>query len=173
MITATGSAVGMMRGVPCVLGASLGMALVLLGTALGIGQVVVGYPRLIMLINGTGAAFLLYMAIKVAIAGAPARSAAGEPVGFFGATLFQWVNPKGWLVAVAATSTFFVRGTSGSVGEAVVFAALFMVVAVPSGLAWLVLGAGLRHLMRNARAARILNGAMGSALAASVVMMLW
>ena len=45
MITATGSAAGIVRGLPCVVGAAAGMAALLFTAALGLGQVILGHPE--------------------------------------------------------------------------------------------------------------------------------
>jgi threonine/homoserine/homoserine lactone efflux protein len=171
MITATGSAVGVWRGLPCVLGASFGMASLLFCTALGMGQLVLGHPLLLTAMNLLGAAFLLWLAWKIATAGPASEAAEAEPVGFFAAALFQWANPKGWMVAVGAASTYLQVAPGSQITQATAFGALFFLAAFPSGLAWLVLGALLQTALRNERTARIFNRVMGLALAASVLMM--
>ena len=173
MITATGSAAGMVRGLPCVVGAATGMAALLFTAALGLGQLILGHPEILRVMNWCGAAFLLWLAWKIARAGSAGEPTATRPVGFFGATFFQWVNPKGWLVAVGAASTYLQPDTSSQVLQALVMALLFFTVAFPSGLAWLVLGASMQGLLRNERHTRVFNIAMALALAASVVMILW
>ena len=102
MITATGSAAGIVRGLPSVVGAAAGMASLLFTAALGLGQLILGYPEILRVMNWCGAFFLLWLAWKFANAGRASESGATKPVGFFGAAFFQWVNPKGWLVAVGA-----------------------------------------------------------------------
>jgi threonine/homoserine/homoserine lactone efflux protein len=94
-------------------------------------------------------------------------------VGFIGAAFFQWVNPKGWLVAVGAASTYLQPHTGSQVLQALVLALLFFTVAFPSGLVWLVLGASMQGLLRNGRHARMFNSVMALALAASVMMIFW
>src|SRR5262245_17544362 len=82
MITTTGSAVGIVRGLPCVLGASLGMALLLLCAALGLGQLVLDQPMLLKAINWSGAAVLLWLAWRIATAGPASDTGEATPVGF-------------------------------------------------------------------------------------------
>jgi threonine/homoserine/homoserine lactone efflux protein len=173
MITATGSAAGIVRGLPCALGAAAGMASLLFTAALGLGQLILGHPDILRAMNWCGAAFLLWLAWKIARAGSAGEASATKPVGFFGAAFFQWVNPKGWLVAVGAASTYLQPDTGSQVLQALVLALLFFTVAFPSGLAWLVLGASMQGLLRNERTARIFNIAMALALAASVAIILW
>ena len=172
MITAAGSAVGVVRGLPCVLGASIGMASLLFCAALGLGQLVLGHPLILRAMNLCGAAFLLWLAWRIATAGRPSEPDAASPVGFVGAALFQWANPKGWLVAVGAAGTYLQGAADNPSAQAATFAALFFAAAFPSGLAWLALGALLQGALRDARKARAFNIVMGIALAASVVMMI-
>ena len=92
---------------------------------------------------------------------------------FFGAAFFQWINPKGWLVAVGAASTYLQPDAGSQLLQAMVFAGLFFCVALPSGFVWLVLGASMHGLLRDERSARIFNTVMALALAASVAMIFW
>lgn len=153
MIAATGSAVGIMRGLPCVLGASLGMGLLLFCTALGLGQIVLDQPMILRAMNWCGAAVLLWLAWRIATVSRASDRNGATPVGFLGAALFQGVNPKGWLVAVAAAATY-VRGVADNpVIQAAALGMLFLAAALPSGLVWLVRGALLRQMLREERTA--------------------
>ncbi len=129
MITATGSAAGIARGLPCALGAAAGMASLLFTAALGLGQLFLGHPEILRAMNWCGAAFLLWLAWKIAWAGRTGESSATKPVGLIGAAFFQWVNPKGWLVAVGAASTYLQPDTGSQVLQAIVLALLFFTVA--------------------------------------------
>ena len=86
---------------------------------------------------------------------------------------FQWVNPKGWLIGVAAIATFLDRRAGGALGQAAILAILFMLVALPSCLPWLAFGAALQRFLRTPRARRVLNGGMAALLAASTILLLW
>jgi threonine/homoserine/homoserine lactone efflux protein len=172
MVTATGSAVGFRRGLPCALGAACGMGLLLAGASLGLGRLVLGEPLIVKIMNGCGAAFLLWLAWR--IFRAPPLSGPGnlEPVGFAGAALFQWANPKGWLVAVGAAGAFAQGEGSDPLLHALASGVLFFLAALPSGLLWLGLGAAMHGLLRDERNARVFNGLMAAALAASVALIL-
>lgn len=171
MITATGAKAGFRRGLPCALGAAAGMGSLLFASALGLGQLVIGYPAVLRAMNFAGAAFLLWLAWKIATSGASAGSDEAEPLGFLGAAAFQWMNPKGWLVAVSAAGTYLQTAADSAFAQAAAFGGLFFCAALPSGLLWLGLGAMLQSLLADQRKARLFNMAMGLALAASVVLM--
>jgi threonine/homoserine/homoserine lactone efflux protein len=171
MIVATAAASGLRGGLPCVLGASAGMGTLLLCSALGLGQLIVAQPTLLRALNWGGAAFLLWLAWKIANAGRVADMRAAKPVGFIGAAAFQWINPKGWLVAVSAAATYLQAVSDNPLSQAVAFGGLFFAAALPSGLVWLALGASVHALLRDDRSARMFNIIMGVALAISVVIM--
>ncbi|KJS17736.1 MAG: hypothetical protein VR78_05725 [Hoeflea sp. BRH_c9] len=172
IIAATGSSVGMWRGLPCAIGCVCGMATLMFSAALGLGQLIAVYGGIVTMMNWGGAAFLLWLAWKIASADPDASGQAAKPVGFITGALFQWVNPKGWLVAVGAVSTFLQAGAPNQTLQAVQFGGLFFCAALPASLVWLGMGSMMQRLLKDRRAARIFNLAMGAALAGSVAMFL-
>jgi threonine/homoserine/homoserine lactone efflux protein len=170
MIASTGSAVGFRRGLPCAAGAALGMASLIGAAALGLGHVVTAVPALLTGLKFAGAAFLLWLAAAIWRAGGQvdgqARAASAVE-----AALFQWLNPKGWLVAASAGGLYLPPGASPFTGASLL-AVLFFAAALPSGLVWLGLGAGLKRMLRDPRAARVFNRTMALTLAGSVVLIL-
>lgn len=172
MITATGAAVGISRGLACVLGAALGMASLIFASQLGVGSLVTGHPVILTALNWCGAALLLWMSWKIATAGTASGGVTPRPVGFPAAAIFQWLNPKGWLVAVSAAGAYSRPPSESLLFDALAFAVLFFIAAFPSGLVWLAFGAVMRRLLADPAKARIFNIAMGLLLAASVLMIL-
>jgi threonine/homoserine/homoserine lactone efflux protein len=173
MLTAAGAIGGVVRGLPCLFGVSAGMGSMIFAVAMGLGQLVLGQGNALAILNWVGAAFLLWLAWKIATAPPAVESSAARPVGFVEAAALQWVNPKAWLVSSSAASTYLQVGAQSPVLQSAWMAALFMAAALPSGFVWLLFGAALQRLLRSARAARIVNVAMGLALAGSVVFILW
>lgn len=172
MITATGAAVGISRGLTCVLGAAVGMASLIFASQLGVGSLVTGRPAILAALNWCGAALLLWMSWKIATAGTASGEVTPKPVSFLGAAIFQWLNPKGWLVAVSAAGAYSQPTSEGLLFDALAFAVLFFIAAFPSGLVWLAFGAVVRRFLGDPAKARIFNIAMGLLLAASVLMIL-
>jgi threonine/homoserine/homoserine lactone efflux protein len=169
MLTAAGARAGVRRGLPCLLGVAAGMGTMMFAVPLGLGSLVLTRPRLLAVLQAAGAAVLLWLAWRIATSGGPADAAgAGAPVGFLGAALFQWTNPKSWLVAAGAAGAYLRPEGAGPVGQAAALAGLFVLAALPSGLAWLAFGAALQRLLRGPRAWRLFNVAMGALLALSI-----
>src|SRR4029453_5288232 len=94
LLMATGAQVGVRRGLGCLLGVGLGMAVMMFVVAFGLGNVILGAPPLLRVMKGGGAPFPLWVAWKIAPAGPPSGGAEAKPVGFAGAAAFQWINPK-------------------------------------------------------------------------------
>ena len=98
ILTATGANVGVLRGLPTLLGVAAGMGAMMFLVAFGLGSVILGQPLVLTALRWCGAAFLCWLAWKIATAGRVGADAGGKPVGFLGAAGFQWINPKSWLV---------------------------------------------------------------------------
>lgn len=172
LLTAVGARVGVRHGLPSLLGQVTGMGAMLFAITLGLGKVLLAHPLALEVLKWGGAAMLCWMAWKIATA-AHAEGAANAPAGFLGMAAFQWMNPKGWLISVAAIATFLDRRAGDALGQAAIFASLFMLAALPSCLPWLAFGAAFRRFLRSPRAWRIFTAAMAALLAASTIPLVW
>ncbi|MBT5413168.1 MAG: LysE family translocator [Rhodospirillaceae bacterium] len=173
ILTAAGARAGIWRGLPCLMGVSLGMGLMMFLVAYGLGQFVLDNPDILRVLQWCGAAFLLWLAWRIATAssGGPAVEE-GPPVGFLGAAGFQWINPKSWTVTAGAVGAYLQGDAGGAFAQALGFGLLFVVAAVPSGFLWLAFGAGMKRILASERSQRVFSIAMGVLLAASVVTIL-
>ncbi|WP_341895954.1 LysE family translocator [Ferrovibrio terrae] len=174
LLVATGAQAGFWRGLPCLFGVSAGMGSMMVLAAYGLGSIVLAHPQALQVVRIAGAAFLLWLAWKIATAPAGDSTAVAppRPVGFLGAAALQWVNPKAWLVSAGAVATYLPGGADEAILQSAGFALVFVSAALPSGLLWLVFGAAAQRLLRSARRQRVFNIAMGLALAGSVAMIL-
>ena len=172
LLTAIGARVGVRRGLASLFGQVTGMGAMLFAIALGAGNVLLAHLLALEVLKWVGAAVLCWMAWRIATAG-EADEATNAPAGFLGMAAFQWVNPKGWLISVAAVATFLDRRAGGALDQAAVLAILFTLVALPSCLPWLAFGAALQRFLRTPRARRVFNRAMAVLLAASTILLVW
>ncbi len=167
MLTATGANVGIRRGLPHLFGVAFGFAFMLALLTVTIAAALADSPRALFVLRVAGVAVLLWLSWKIATAGRNKATARERPVGFFDAVLFQWVNPKAWLICAGAVSFIQPDGPPAIV-QAGVFGAIEVVFGAPCMLLWLGFGAAMQHLLRTDRALRIFNVAMGVLLAATV-----
>jgi len=172
MLTATGATVGVVRGLPCLFGVSAGMGLMMFVVPLGLASLVLKHPMVLKALNWAGAAVLVWLSWKIATSRGGAADASRDPVGFAGAAIFQWVNPKSWLVSVSAAGTFLSTDAGGAVLQSAALGGLFFLAAWPSGLVWLAGGAAVQRVLNGGRRRRVFNIAMGALLALSIVMIL-
>lgn len=171
MLTAVGAQAGILRGLPSLFGQVIGMGLIMFLVPFGLGSLVLQYPLLHVALKGGGAAVLFWFSWKIATSSGGINSQPpGNPVGFLGAALFQWVNPKAWLVVSAAAGTFLSTEAGSAVGQAASLAGLFVLAALPSCFPWLAFGAAVQRLLHSRRRLRIFNVIMGVLLALSIVL---
>jgi len=170
LLTATGANVGVLRGLPCLLGVAIGMALMMFVVAFGLGSAILDNPLVLKSVKWCGAVVLCWLAWKVATARRASIATGGKPVGLIGAAAFQWVNPKSWLVCASAAATFLDERAGGALGQSAALGLLFLLACLPSCLPWLAFGAVLQRILQSDRAFRVFNLAMGVLLAASVIL---
>ncbi len=129
------------------------------------------YPTAHIVLKYAGAAYLLYLAWRIANAGQPkAGDEASQPLSFVEAAGFQWVNPKAWTLALSAIPAFTTIGT-GYFTDVIVVAAVFAVVCFPSCAVWCVFGTAIRQFVRSKRVLRIVNLVLAGSVAASIVLL--
>ncbi|SFK39168.1 LysE family translocator [Falsiroseomonas stagni] len=177
LMVAAGAASHGVRGVvPHMLGITGGFGAMLLLVGLGLAGPLAASVWLHEAMRWAGAAWLLWLAWKIASAPVSDRKGAGEgprrpPMGFRSAALFQWVNPKAWMIAAAVTPAF-TRAGEPLLPQVVAISAAFIAVSLPCLLVWAGIGAGAGRLLRSPGRLRAFNILMALLLVASLVPML-
>ncbi|MGU3781770.1 LysE family translocator [Burkholderia metallica] len=169
MLMSSGANFGATRTMRHVIGINVGFPLMLIAVGLGAGVVFQRYPSLHDVLQGVGALYMLYLAYRIATAPTVDFDAkAGTPLGVMAAALFQWVNPKAWVMAVGAVLTY--ASTSGSYAfDVLVIALLFCAFGSPCSMVWVYFGTFLRRYLAKPRALRAFNVAMSVVLVVSLV----
>ncbi len=169
MLTASGANFGFRRTLPHLLGVCIGFPLMLMAIGVGLGRLFEEVPTTHAVLNVVGGAYLLWLAWRVATAGSTGPAEAGaRPLSFLQAAAFQWVNPKAWILASGAISTFTLAGQA-MLPQTMVMAVVFTLVTLPSTTVWTVLGVGIARMLNAPLALRIFNLTMGAMLAVSVL----
>jgi len=168
MLLASGVNFGFNRSIPHILGISCGFFVLVLAVGLGLGAVFEAYPVLYTALRYIGGAYLLYLAWKIAGSGPVSEAEPGQarPFGFWNAAAFQWVNPKAWVMAVGAISTY--TPLQGYFANVLVIAAVFALINAPSVSVWAACGSLLRNVLRDPRWLRLFNLAMALLLVISL-----
>ena len=168
MLMTSGVNFGFRRTLPHLLGVVLGFCLMVALVGLGLGAIFTRFPALLPVMRYLGAAYMLWLAWKIANAG-PVREgqARGAPLGFFGAAAFQWINPKAWVMAVSALTAYSVVDDYRL--NVVLVALAYLAVGLPGSGSWALLGSAMRRALSNPTIARLFNLTMALLLLASIV----
>lgn len=173
MVTASAANFGFRRAVPHMLGITFGFGVLVVAVGLGLAGLVRAEPRLHTVLNYAGAAYLLYLAWRIARAGADRSDASrAKPIGFIEAALFQWVNPKGWVFALGALAAFTTVG-GDVLWETSVIAAVNSIACLVSVVIWAGFGAIIGRYLGNPRVRTAFNLSMAGLLVLSLVLVFW
>lgn len=168
MVTAAAANHGVRATLPHMLGIACGFAAMLMIVGLGLAAPFAAWPALHTALKWVGGAWLLVLAWRIARAGAPGGGPSRPPLGFLGAALFQWVNPKAWMIALAAIPAF-TTPEGDTLAETLLIGATFAAVCLPCTALWAGFGAGARRLLGTPARLRGFNLAMATLMVASLL----
>ncbi len=167
LLWGSGASFGFRRSFRHVVGTALGIGAMALVVAAGLGAVLTTVPEITLAMKIGGSAYLLYLAYQIAGASAVQQGTVGRPLGVLQAASFQVINPKAWIFAIGAMTTFRPPSLSLATGSAIV-ALTMMLVVVPTAAIWAGGGQLLRPLIARPRAHRIVSLVLAVLLAATV-----
>jgi threonine/homoserine/homoserine lactone efflux protein len=171
MLLASGVNFGLKATWPHIFGIAFGVSTLLISTALGLGALFTLYPPLNMALKVIGAAYMLWLAWKIATSGgAGADGGRPRPMRFFEAMAFQWINPKAWMMALGAVAGYL--NPAKPVASGAVLIVAFWFTGVLSIIPWAAFGQAMRRFLADEARLKWFNIAMGLALAASIWPML-
>ena len=171
MIMSSGLNYGVHRSLPHLLGICLGFPAMIVAIGLGLGTLFTQFPWLHHIIRWAGIVYLLYLAWVIARTRNIGEAGSSKPMTFFQAVAFQWVNPKGWIMAVGALAAF--TSPDGEMWLDIARIALaFIAIGGPCIITWMLFGVGLKRVLNNPQYLRRFNITMGLLLAASVIPMM-
>lgn len=166
MLLASGVNYGFRRTVPHMLGIGLGFAAMVLIVGLGLAGLFTAWPPSRTVLTVLSAAYMLWLAWRIAHAAPPRPGAAGgRPMTVWQAAAFQWVNPKAWTMALGANALYAPGQDPAAVA---LVGAVFVGVSVPTVALWAGAGTALAGLLRDPVRLRRFNRGMAAALVASL-----
>jgi len=172
MVLASGARFGTRRTLPLILGITAGMAVLFGATGSGLGAAFAALPALAVALRLLSAAFLLWLAWKIATAGPLKRDHDDlQVLGFPTGVVFQWINPKSWAAAMTAASTYLPAdagaATIGAGAAIIALAALFATTL------WLTFGLLISRFLTEPRRAHAFNIVMALLLLTSTLPILF
>ena len=157
ILTASGIKFGFVRTVPNIFGIPTGHGIQLALVCLGLGSLFLQFPFLLSILKYVGATYLLYLAWKMlGSLNVTTTENKSAPLRYYEAILFQFVNPKAWVICITAVSLFYPEKENIFVGT------LFMVVMstiinIPSISIWALGGSIIRRYLSNTKLKKIIE----------------
>ncbi len=125
-------------------------------TGVGLGALFALVPELQTLLKMAGSLYMIWLARRLWLTDTLQAASATQGIGYVEALVFQFVNPKTWIMATTVIAVFVPAGDS--YGERVVMSGLvFVGVALPCISVWAASGAGLRACIEESAALRQIN----------------
>jgi threonine/homoserine/homoserine lactone efflux protein len=154
---------GIKKSVPLMLGVIFGFTTMLAIVNFGLINIFNLYPIIQKILIGTGTIFLIYLAYKISFSKSSNKKKDLKPVNFTETFLYQFLNPKGVIVAVIAVSTYtesginFMNYSLWMLGVAFLF-------AIISIMFWTFLGKFMRKFATNEKFIKWFNYVMSTLL---------
>lgn len=167
ILWASGAEFGFRRTIRHVVGTALGIGAMAIAVAAGLGALITTVPEIAFAMKIAGSAYLLYLAYQIAGAKALERTTMARPLGLRQAAAFQAINPKAWIFALGAITTFRPADLQVAVGSVLV-AVTMMIVVIPTAALWAGAGGVLSQVIAGERANRVVNVGLAALLAATV-----
>ena len=157
ILTASGIKFGFIRSIPNIIGISSGHGVQLALVCFGLGSLFTQFPILLEVLKYIGACYLLYLAWKMfGSLNISITDEKSSPLKYYEAILFQFVNPKAWVICITAVSLFYPEK------ENLIIGTLFLVIMstiinLPSISMWAFGGSIIRRYLSNKKLKTIIE----------------
>jgi len=170
MLTASGATFGFRRTLPHMLGICLGCAVQLVAVCAGLGALFSLWPTVQSLLRWVGAAYLLYLGWRMLASRLGNAENSARPLSLVEAALFQFLNPKAWVMTLTAASVFMPRQL-GAVAAETYMVGTMVLITLPCVAVWALFGTSLRTWLTRPLARLSFNVAMALALGVTGIIM--
>jgi threonine/homoserine/homoserine lactone efflux protein len=158
MLMTSGINYGFARSIPHMMGIGVGFIVMLVLVGLGLGQIFIALPVTYQILKIISIFYLTYLAFKIATAKPPQTKNdrhSSKPFSFIQAALFQWVNPKAWVMTITAISTYMPEASLFL--SVMIVAIIFGLVMLPAISLWAFLGAQMQRFLNKPKMLRSFN----------------
>jgi threonine/homoserine/homoserine lactone efflux protein len=156
MLTASGMKFGFTRTLPHLIGITLGHILQIGLTCFGLANLFLIYPQVQFYMKILCFLYLIYLGRKMIGSFSLIQKETGKPLKFYEASLFQFINPKAWSIAVTVASGFF--PTEENIFIGVIFVTITAaIINFPTCALWALFGSGLRKYINNEKTKKMIE----------------
>ena len=159
---------GIMKTIPHILGVTLGFTSLVLFLTIGLINVFKLFPIIQVIMKYLGTLFLIYLAYKIASSSTSDETKKENPVKFIETFIFQFLNPKGVIVAIVVVSTYLELGEN-YINYSIQIVSLALLFSITSITLWTFVGKFLRKFATNEKFIKYFNYVMSSLLLLSII----
>ena len=106
MLTASGKNFGYVKTIPHMAGVVFGFLTLLIVMGLGLISIFTSYPIAQTILQILGSLYLLYLSYRIYFTYSSDNDDRSKPITFIESSLFQYVNPKGVMMAITTISIY-------------------------------------------------------------------
>ena len=159
---------GVVKTFPHMLGVIFGFTSVVCVLNFGLINIFKLYPLIQEILKISGSVFLVYLAYKIAFSKNTKENKKENPVKFLETFFFQFLNPKGVIVAIIIVSTYVESG-SNFVNYSFWVILVSFICALISITFWTFVGKFFRRFATNEKFIKVFNYVMSSLLLAFIL----
>ena len=156
MLTTSGLKFGFIRTLPHLIGIPLGHIFQIGLCCYGLANIFLIYPEIQFYMKILCFLYLVYLSWQMIGSFSLEQKETGRPLKFYEASLFQFINPKAWSIALTVASGFFPTDENIIIGITFVTATAAFV-CFPSISLWALFGEGLRSFVKDIKTKKIIE----------------
>lgn len=170
MLLSSGLTFGYKRTIPHALGVNFGFPLMVICVGSGLGKLFEAFPFIYAILKVVGISYLLWMAWHIANPKGSfnTNNTKDKPFTFLQAALFQWINPKAWVMAVTSTAAFITDHQIASI-QVMIISSIYFFCALISTNSWAFGGVVLRRFIQKQRFVQMFNITMAILIVGSII----
>jgi len=160
---------GFQKTIPTMLGVITGWTILVVILLIGSSIAFQKFEQLQVIIKILGSIYLIYIAYKISFIKLTSDKNSPKPVTFLNTFFFQFVNPKGIIIVLAAIS-MFINPQENYLRDSIVLTIIFFFMAVGSQAAWCLTGKYLRKFATSDKFIKNFNYTMSFLLIVCVIL---
>ena len=173
MLTASGKNFGYIKTIPHMLGVVLGFLSLIIVFGLGLTVIFSKYPIIQFILRIVGSIYLLYLSYRIYTSVNTEDLSKSKPITFMESSLFQYVNPKGVMMAITTISIYtdhinFKFISSFSEGMIYILIA-FTISNIIAVITWTSVGVFIGQFIKSARGIKLFNALMAFLLVLTII----
>ena len=172
LLLSSGIKFGLRRTLSHIMGILVGFPLMLIILGILFHYISSINPTLFYIFSYIGILYLLYLAYKIILSNANIKDDPDhQPISFMQAVLFQWVNPKAWVMILSVLSTF-ISPQDQYYEKLFMITTLFILLGAINCFMWASLGMFIKEKLANKRHMQYINALLGVMLLLAVLQMI-